>query len=133
MSRVIVKCLTQVPRLISWSGRMDFEYSDEERMVQELARRLARDKIAPGAAEIDEREEFPHDPVQQLAAHGLFGLVVPEEVGGSGAGVIAFLLAVEEIVWACPGPTRAPALRGPNASSYSYRWIGGAGAPPWSC
>jgi alkylation response protein AidB-like acyl-CoA dehydrogenase len=80
---------------------MDFEYSDEERMVQELSRRLARDKIAPRAAEIDEREEFPHDLVQLLAAHGLFGLVVPETLGGSGAGVIAFLLAVEEIARAC--------------------------------
>ncbi|OGB91872.1 MAG: acyl-CoA dehydrogenase [candidate division NC10 bacterium RIFCSPLOWO2_02_FULL_66_22] len=80
---------------------MDFEYSDEERMVQELARRLARDKIAPRAAEIDEREEFPHDLVQLLAAHGLFGLMVPETLGGSGAGVIAFLLAVEEIARAC--------------------------------
>ncbi|OGB96805.1 MAG: acyl-CoA dehydrogenase [candidate division NC10 bacterium RIFCSPLOWO2_12_FULL_66_18] len=80
---------------------MDFEYSDEERMVQELARRLARDKIAPRAAEIDEREEFPHDLVQLLAAHGLFGLVVPETLGGSGAGAIAFLLAVEEIARAC--------------------------------
>ena len=80
---------------------MDFEYSDEERMVQELSRRLARDKIAPRAAEIDEREEFPHDLVQLLAAHGLFGLMVPETLGGSGAGAIAFLLAVEEIARAC--------------------------------
>ncbi|MEK7204185.1 MAG: acyl-CoA dehydrogenase family protein, partial [candidate division NC10 bacterium] len=80
---------------------MDFEYSDEERMVQGLARRLAQEKIAPRAAEIDAREEFPHDLVQLLAEHGLFGLVVPEELGGSGAGVIAFLLAVEEIARAC--------------------------------
>ncbi len=80
---------------------MDFEYSDEERMVQDLARRLAQEKIAPRAAEIDAREEFPHDLVQLLAEHGLFGLVVPEELGGSGAGVIAFLLAVEEIARAC--------------------------------
>ncbi len=80
---------------------MDFDYTDEERMVQELARRLARSKIAPRAAEIDAREEFPADLVQLLAEHGLFGLVVPETLGGSGAGVIAFLLAVEEIARAC--------------------------------
>ncbi|MBI4573493.1 MAG: acyl-CoA dehydrogenase family protein [candidate division NC10 bacterium] len=80
---------------------MDFDYTDEERMVQELARRLARDKIAPRAAEIDAREEFPADLVQLLAEHGLFGLVVPEALGGSGAGVIGFLLAVEEIARAC--------------------------------
>ncbi|MBI2563477.1 MAG: acyl-CoA dehydrogenase family protein, partial [candidate division NC10 bacterium] len=47
---------------------MDFDYSDEERMVQELSRRLARDKIAPRAAEIDAREEVPHDLVPLLAA-----------------------------------------------------------------
>ena len=80
---------------------MDFEYSDEERMVQDLARRLAREKIAPRAAEIDAREEFPHDLVRLLAEHGLFGLVVPESLSGSDAGVIAFLLAVEEIARAC--------------------------------
>jgi alkylation response protein AidB-like acyl-CoA dehydrogenase len=80
---------------------MDFEYSDEERMVQDLARRLAREKIAPRAADIDAREEFPEDLVRLLAEHGLFGLVVPESLSGSGAGVIAFLLAVEEIARAC--------------------------------
>jgi len=80
---------------------MDFDYTYEERMVQELARRLARDKIAPRAAEIDAREEFPADLVQLLAEQGLFGLVVPEALGGSGAGVIGFLLAVEEIARAC--------------------------------
>jgi alkylation response protein AidB-like acyl-CoA dehydrogenase len=80
---------------------MDFEYSDGERMVQELARRLAREKIAPRAAEIDAREEFPHDLVRLLAEQGLFGLIVPEALGGSGAGLVAFLLAVEEIARAC--------------------------------
>jgi len=80
---------------------MDFEYSDAERMVQELARRLAREKIAPRAAEIDAREEFPHDLVRLLAEHGLFGLVVSEALGGSDAGILAFLLAVEEIARAC--------------------------------
>jgi alkylation response protein AidB-like acyl-CoA dehydrogenase len=80
---------------------MDFEYSDQERMVQELARRLAREKIGPRAAEIDAREEFPHDLVRLLAEHGLFGLIVSEALGGSDAGILAFLLAVEEIARAC--------------------------------
>jgi butyryl-CoA dehydrogenase len=80
---------------------MNFDLSEEERMIQELARRLARDRIAPRAAEIDEREEFPHDLVQLLAEHQLFGLTVPEKLGGSDASPIAFLLAVEEIARAC--------------------------------
>jgi alkylation response protein AidB-like acyl-CoA dehydrogenase len=80
---------------------MHFEYSDEEQMVQELARRLAREKIGPRAAEIDAREEFPHDLVHLLAEHGLFGLIVSEALGGSDAGILAFLLAVEEIARAC--------------------------------
>ncbi|HSD50586.1 MAG TPA: acyl-CoA dehydrogenase family protein [Candidatus Methylomirabilis sp.] len=80
---------------------MDFEYSDEERMVQDLARRLAREKIGPRAAEIDAQEEFPHDLIRLLAEHGLFGLVVSEALGGSDAGILAFLLAVEEIARAC--------------------------------
>ena len=80
---------------------MEFQLSEEHRLIQEAARRIAKERIAPRAAEIDEREEFPHDLVQLLAAHGLFGLMVPETLGGSGAGVIAFLLAVEEIARAC--------------------------------
>jgi alkylation response protein AidB-like acyl-CoA dehydrogenase len=80
---------------------MDFEYSDEERMVQELSRRLAREKIGPRAAEIDAQEEFPHDLIRLLADHGLFGLIVSEALGGSDAGILAFLLAVEEIARAC--------------------------------
>jgi alkylation response protein AidB-like acyl-CoA dehydrogenase len=70
-------------------------------MIQQLARDLARDKIAPRAAAIDETEEFPRDLLSLLADQGLMGLLIPEEYGGGGAGVLAFLLVVEEVARAC--------------------------------
>jgi len=80
---------------------MDFHLSDTEGMIRDLARKLARERIAPRAAAIDEREEFPHDLVKLLAEQGLMGLLIPGEYGGSDAGPMALFLAVEEIAHAC--------------------------------
>ena len=80
---------------------MDFHLSDTEGMIRDLARKLARERIAPRAAAIDENEEFPHDLVKLLAEQGLMGLLIPGEYGGSDAGPMALFLAVEEIAHAC--------------------------------
>ena len=58
--------------------------SGEELEVRELVRSLARDRIAPRAAEIDESHEFPWDVVELFREHGLFGLYFPERYGGHG-------------------------------------------------
>jgi alkylation response protein AidB-like acyl-CoA dehydrogenase len=80
---------------------MDFNLSDTEVMIRDLARKLARERIAPRAAAIDENEEFPPDLVKLLSEQGLMGLLVPGEYGGSDAGPMALFLAVEEIAHAC--------------------------------
>ena len=74
---------------------------DEQRAIRDLAREIARERIAPLAARVDETEEYPTEQIQRLGAQGLMGLHIPEEYGGSDAGALAFCLAAEEIAAAC--------------------------------
>jgi alkylation response protein AidB-like acyl-CoA dehydrogenase len=75
--------------------------TDEQREIRDLVRTLARERIAPRAAEIDESAEFPWDMVELMREHELFGLAFDEEHGGSGAGSLMLLVAVEEVSRAC--------------------------------
>ncbi|MGI8972729.1 MAG: acyl-CoA dehydrogenase family protein [Gaiella sp.] len=75
--------------------------SDEQRELRELVRSLARERIAPRAAEIDETHEFPWDIVELFREHQLFGLLFDEEVGGTGTGTLLSLVAIEEISKVC--------------------------------
>jgi alkylation response protein AidB-like acyl-CoA dehydrogenase len=75
--------------------------SDEQRELRDLVRSLARDRIAPRAAEIDESHEFPWDVVELYREHGLFGLLFEEEWGGTGTGTLLALVAIEEISKVC--------------------------------
>jgi alkylation response protein AidB-like acyl-CoA dehydrogenase len=75
--------------------------SDEQRMVMELARSIAREKIAPVAAHHDETETYPEEPMRLLAEQGLMGIWIPEAYGGSDVGALAIALVAEEIAWAC--------------------------------
>jgi acyl-CoA dehydrogenase len=81
--------------------RDTFWLSDDERQTRDLARAIAREQVAPGAAQVDEAELYPADALRRLAQAGLMGLYVPEAYGGAGLGALAFCLAVEEIAWAC--------------------------------
>jgi len=81
--------------------RDGFWLSDDERQTRDLARTLARERIAPLAAEVDEAELYPAESLSHLGRAGLMGLYVPEAYGGAGLGALAFCLAVEEIAWAC--------------------------------
>ncbi len=80
---------------------MDYELSDAHKLIQNTARRIAREKVAPRAAELDESGEYPHDIFQTFAEAGLLGLTIPEQYGGSGAGFLALALAVEETAKHC--------------------------------
>src|SRR5262245_21366275 len=75
--------------------------TDEQRMVMELARSIAREKIAPVAAHHDETETYPEEPMRLLAQQGLMGIWLPEAYGGSDMGALAVALVAEEIAWAC--------------------------------
>ena len=80
---------------------MDFQLSEEHRLIQETARRIAKEKIAPRAAEMDETGEYPHDIFAAFKETGLTGLTIPPAYGGSGAGMLALALAVEEAAKYC--------------------------------
>jgi alkylation response protein AidB-like acyl-CoA dehydrogenase len=76
---------------------MDLEPNDVERAIQEAARRYAREKVAPAAAENDRLGRFPADLVRGLGELGLLAVNVPAEYGGSEAGPVAYALALAEI------------------------------------
>ncbi len=79
---------------------MTFEPNDVERAVQETARRFARERIAPAAAENDRLGRFPAELVRGLGELGLLAVNVPAELGGSEAGPVAYALALAEIAQA---------------------------------
>ena len=73
----------------------------DQRELRELVRSLARERIAPRAAEIDERHEFPWDIVELYREHEVFGLLFEEEWGGTGTGTLLALVAIEEVSKVC--------------------------------
>lgn len=90
--------------------------SEDEVMIRDLARRFARERVAPLAAELDEKEEFPRDLLKDMARSDLFAVSIPEEYGGTGESLFQLCLVVEELSWACPGV----------ATSYAASWLGSA-------
>ena len=82
---------------------MDYFLSEEQHMIQNLARKIAREKILPVRAELDEREEFPWEVVKVSAEAGLMGVSMPEEYEGFGGGVLEYCLVAEELSRVCLG------------------------------
>jgi butyryl-CoA dehydrogenase len=78
-----------------------FYLTDEQRMIRDLARKVARERIAPHAAEYDETEQYPETSIRAILESGLYGIWVPEAYGGSDMGCLALALVSEEIAWAC--------------------------------
>ena len=75
--------------------------TEEQREIRDLVRQLARERIAPRAAEIDESHEFPWDVVELFRENDLFGLFFDEEYGGLGTGTLLALVAIEEVSKVC--------------------------------
>jgi butyryl-CoA dehydrogenase len=82
---------------------MDYLLTEEQEMVKELSRQIAEEKIRPVAAEFDKSEEFPYEIIKLLAQSDLFAIFVPQEYGGTGAGVLDLCIATEELSRACAG------------------------------
>src|SRR5579862_8141083 len=68
---------------------------------RDTIRQIARERIAPRAAEIDEQAEYPHDLRKLLAEHDVLGLPFETEYGGTGTGALMLNIAIEEIAKAC--------------------------------
>jgi butyryl-CoA dehydrogenase len=82
---------------------MDYLLTEEQKMIQELARKIAQEKIAPVAAEYDEKEEFPWPIMKILSDSDLFGVYIEEKYGGTGGGVFELAIVTEELSKACGG------------------------------
>ena len=76
---------------------MEFDLSPELAELQATVRKLAQERIAPRARQIDDADEYPQDLFDLFVDAGLTGLCVPEELGGSGAGIFGLALAIEEV------------------------------------
>ena len=80
---------------------MDFNLSEQQRMIRDMARDFAQKSIAPVAAELDHTERFPAEIVKQMGELGFMGMNVAEAWGGAGLDTICYVLAMEEVNKAC--------------------------------
>ena len=93
---------------------MEYFLTEEQIMIRDSARQVAEEKIVPVRAELDEKEEFPHEIMKILAQMDLFRIFVPEAYDGLGAGNLELSIAIEELSRACLGV----------ATSYSANALG---------
>ncbi|MFL5828133.1 MAG: acyl-CoA dehydrogenase family protein [Thermoleophilaceae bacterium] len=80
---------------------MTYALNDEQIAFRDLVRQIAQERVAPRAAEIDEKAEYPHDLRKLLAEQDILGLPFDEEHGGTGTGTLTLNMAVEELAKAC--------------------------------
>ena len=82
---------------------MEYFLTEQQKLIKDLARRVAEERILPVRAELDEKEEFPWAIVKDLADADLFRIFIPEQYEGLGEGCFAVCVAVEELSRACCG------------------------------
>lgn len=80
---------------------MEYFLNDQQKMMKDLARKIAEERVLPVRAELDEKEEFPWEIIRELANSDMFRIFVPEEYEGLGGGCLDLCLVVEEISRAC--------------------------------
>ena len=80
---------------------MDFELTEEQKMLKTMVQDFATKELEPIAAQIDEESRFPAESVKKMAELGLMGICFPEEYGGSGSGATELCLVIEEISRVC--------------------------------
>lgn len=114
---------------------MDFDLSQEQQGVLDLARQFAEGEVAPGAQERDRTGEFPRHLFRRMGELGFLGLPLPEEYGGSGADTVSYVLAVEQVSRADAGVGLSYAAHvsigiGPvyyfGSEEQKLRWLPGA-------
>jgi alkylation response protein AidB-like acyl-CoA dehydrogenase len=76
---------------------MNFDLSDEQRLLRDTVRDFARQEVKPVAEELDRTKSFPYEIVAKLGGLGLMGIPFPQEYGGGGADTLSYVLAVEEL------------------------------------
>src|ERR1700726_3511903 len=84
------------------AGGPSFGLSEDQELLREQVRRFAEERIRPGVQERDRAHRFPAEIVAEMGELGLLGMLVPEEHGGGGADVLAYVVAIEELARVCP-------------------------------
>ncbi len=80
---------------------MNFQLTNEQKMVRQMVSDFAENEVKPIAAEIDVTEEFPMENIKKLFRYGVMGMTMPKEYGGAGADDVAGAIAVEELSKKC--------------------------------
>lgn len=80
---------------------MDYFLTDEQKTIKNLARQIAEERVLPIRAELDEKEEFPRDIMNELGNSDMFRVFIPEEYEGLGGGCLELCLVVEELSRVC--------------------------------
>ncbi|OPX17580.1 acyl-CoA dehydrogenase [candidate division WOR-3 bacterium 4484_100] len=80
---------------------MNFDLTNDQKMLQDQVRKFAQTELAPVAPELDKSGEFPWENLKKMAKLGLLGIIVPEEYGGSGFDFVSLAIAIEEISRVC--------------------------------
>lgn len=76
---------------------MSSDFTDSQKMIQQMAREFAEQELAPGAEQRDDKAEFPYEQVKKMGELGFMGMMVPEEWGGAGLDTVSYVLAMIEI------------------------------------
>lgn len=76
---------------------MNFELSEEHKMIRDAARDFAQNELLPGVIERDENQAFPHEQIKKMGELGFMGMMVAPEYGGGGMDTVSYVLAMEEI------------------------------------
>jgi acyl-CoA dehydrogenase len=82
---------------------LDFNLTEEQEMIREMARSFARKEILPKAEHYDQADEFPWPIIKKAQRTGLISSNIPEQYGGPGLGVLEECIINEELAWACSG------------------------------
>jgi acyl-CoA dehydrogenase len=88
---------------LRYVAAMNFSLSDEDKALQETARKFAREVMRPKAAELDEKSHFPKDIIEKAWELGLINMTIPQEFGGMGLPHLSQTIVAEELAWGCAG------------------------------
>ncbi len=97
---------------MSQNGSVSFGLTEEQQMIQQLARDFARNEIAPVAEHYDKSHEYPWPVIKKAQELGLTAMSVPEEYGGLGLSLFEEVLVSEELAWGCSGVSTAIGVNG---------------------
>ena len=103
-----------------------YALTEEHQAIREAVRAVAEAKIAPYAAEVDEKARFPEEAAKALLAADFHAPHVPEEYGGAGADALATVIVIEEVARACVSSSLIPAVNKLGSLPVQISRLGGA-------